>query len=145
MNINEANAMKAAQNQQDTNMIHVRSSSDFATVRANVIQFLNDKKLIVFAEFDHKKNAQDVDLELLPTTVFIFGNPTVGTKLMQEFNGIGMDLPLKILISQDKNNVVWVSYQDLNKVFAPYGAKSDHPIVSKMQELLAGLANTATK
>lgn len=145
MNISDANAMEPVQSQSPSNMTHVRSSLSFATVRDNVIKFLDEKKLALFAEFDHDKNAQEVDLTLLPTTVLVFGNPTVGTKLMQDFSGIGMELPLKVLISQDKDGVVWLSYQNLFEVFAPYGVQENHPIVGKMQELLAGLANTSTK
>ena len=144
-NVGEANAMEPIQSQKTSSMTHVRSSLDFATVRSNIIKFLDEKKLTLFAEFDHAKNAKEVDLELLPTTVLVFGNPTVGTKLMQEFNGIGMDLPLKIIISQDKDNVVWVSYQNLDEVFGQYGAKPDHQIVNNMQGLLKGIANTTTK
>lgn len=143
--VGEAHAMAPVESKGSANMMHIRSSLEFATVRNNIIKFLDEKKLVLFAEFNHGKNAKEVDLALLPTTVLVFGNPTVGTKLMQEFDGIGMDLPLKVLISQDKDNVVWVSYQNLPEVFAPYGVKANHPIVDKMQELIVGLANTTTK
>ncbi len=126
--------------------IHVVSSNaDFTTVYTKAVSFIKSKGLSIFAEFDHAKNAQDVQLNLAPTTVIVFGSPLVGTKLMQEFPGIGMDLPLKVLISQDKNGKVSVSYEDLATTFAPYGVQSDHNVLQKMQGLLQALAKNATQ
>ncbi len=121
------------------------SDQDFSTVEQKVLSFIKDKGLTVFAKFDHAKNAKDVNLELAPNTVIVFGSPVVGTKLMQNFDGIGIDLPLKVLISQNKKGQTIVSIQDLEKVFAPYGVKSDNQILVKMNGLLNALAKTATK
>ncbi len=121
------------------------SNLDFATVHAKAVNFIKSKNLTVFAEFDHAKNAKDVDLDLPPTTVIVFGSPAVGTKLMQQFPGMGMVLPLKILISQDTTGKVTLSYEDLATIFAPYGVKKDNPILLKMQGLLEALAKNATK
>ncbi len=126
-------------------MYEVPSDKDFATVQKNVVAFIQSKGLTLFAEFDHAKNARDVKLELKPTTVIVFGSPAVGTKLMQSFPGIGMDLPLKVLISVNKDNKVVVGYQDLATVFAPYGVAKDNPILQKMQGLLQALAQQSTK
>jgi len=144
-NIGEVHAKEPVQSKGSLNMTHVRSSLDFATVRSNIIKFLDKKNLELFTEFNHAKNAKEVDIALLPKTVLVFGNPIMGTKLMKEFDGIGIVLPLKVLISQDKDKVVWVSYQNLAEVFAPYGVKENHPVVVKMQALIVGLANTTTK
>ena len=50
-----------------------------------------------FSPIAHDVAASNVDLELNPTRVYIFGNPAAGTKLMQEDQRIGLDLPLKIM------------------------------------------------
>ncbi len=121
------------------------SNLDFASVRSKALEFIKSKGLTLFAEFDHAENAAGVKLKLNLTTVLVFGSPQVGTKLMQEFPGIGMVLPLKILISQDDNGKVMLSYEDLATTFAPYGVKMDNPILNKMQGLLKALAETATK
>ena len=46
-------------------------------------EIAKSKGLTLFARIDHQKNASKVDLELRPTQVIIFGNPKVGTPLMQ--------------------------------------------------------------
>ncbi|WP_289076117.1 DUF302 domain-containing protein [uncultured Pseudoalteromonas sp.] len=43
----------------------------------------SNKGITIFARVDHQKNAQNVDMELAPSEVIIFGNPKVGTPLMQ--------------------------------------------------------------
>ncbi len=121
------------------------SDLDFATVRSKALEFIKSKGLTVFAEFDHAKNAKDVGLQLAPNTVIVFGSPQVGTKLMQEFTGIGMVLPLKILITQSKDGKIVVAYENLTTLFAPYGVKADNQILQKMSGLLKALATTATK
>jgi uncharacterized protein (DUF302 family) len=42
----------------------------------------------------------------------IFGNPKAGTPLMLASPGIAIDLPLKILVSQDADGKVWLAYND---------------------------------
>ncbi len=121
----------------------VKSTADFKTVRQKILDFIAEKNLTVFAEFDHAKNAHEVDLELNPTTVIVFGSPLVGTKLMQNFFGIGMELPLRVQILQDDAGQIFVAYPNLTNVFAPYGIGADHEILGKMNGLLQGLAKTA--
>jgi uncharacterized protein (DUF302 family) len=42
--------------------------------------------------------------------VLIFGNPKAGTPLMIASPSIAIDLPLKILVSEDSAGKVWISY-----------------------------------
>lgn len=75
------------------------------------IQALESKGLNVFATVDHAQNAADAGLELPPTRVVIFGNPKAGTPLMQCQQTIGIDLPQKLLIFQDGQDVQ-IAYND---------------------------------
>ena len=49
-------------------------------------------------------------MSLLPTKLLIFGNPKAGTPLMAASPSIALDLPLKILVSQDGEGRIWISY-----------------------------------
>lgn len=66
----------------------------------------------IISEVPHSKAAEKVGLELLPTHLIVFGKPKVGTLLMQENPLIGFDLPLKILIIENANQVVKVIYSN---------------------------------
>lgn len=67
----------------------------------------------VFALVDHSGEAEKVGLKMPPTKLLIFGNPKSGTPLMLASPSIAIDLPLKILVSEDTDGKVWVSYNSL--------------------------------
>ena len=71
---------------------------------------LEAKGIAVFALIDHSGEAAKVGMKMRPTKLLIFGNPKGGTPLMLAAPSIAIDLPLKILIWQDDQKKVWVSY-----------------------------------
>ena len=71
---------------------------------------LQVKGIAVFALIDHSGEAEKVGMKMRPTKLLIFGNPKGGTPLMIAAPSIAIDLPLKILIWQDDQGKVWVSY-----------------------------------
>ncbi|MGB7395190.1 MAG: DUF302 domain-containing protein, partial [Pricia sp.] len=68
--------------------------------------------LRIIAELDHQANAASVDLELRPTRIIIFGNPNLGTPLMQNAQTTALDLPQKMLVWTDADGVGHVAYND---------------------------------
>ena len=76
-------------------------------------QTLQGKGITIFAIVDHSGEADKVGLKMRPTKLVIFGSPKAGTPLMLAAPGIAIDLPLKILISEDRGGKVWVSYNSL--------------------------------
>jgi uncharacterized protein (DUF302 family) len=73
-------------------------------------QILRAKGVKLFALVDHSGEAERVGMHLRPTKLLIFGNPKAGTPLMIAAPGIAIDLPLKILVSEDADGKVWISY-----------------------------------
>lgn len=71
---------------------------------------LQSKGVKLFALIDHSGEAEKVGMKMPPTKLLIFGNPKAGTPLMLAAPSIAVDLPLKILIWQDAEGKVWVSY-----------------------------------
>ena len=71
---------------------------------------LQAKGVTVFALVDHSGEAERVGLKMRPTKLVIFGNPKAGTPLMLAAPSIAIDLPLKILIWEDGEGKVWVSF-----------------------------------
>jgi|SRR5690625_368121 len=66
--------------------------------------------LNLFAEINHSAQARNVGIELRPTTVFIFGNPKIGSQLMKENQTVAIDLPVKILVWESELGEVKVAY-----------------------------------
>jgi uncharacterized protein (DUF302 family) len=71
---------------------------------------LQAKGVALFALIDHSGEAEKIGLKMPPTKLVIFGSPKAGTPLMLAAPSIAIDLPLKILVWQDRVGKVWVSY-----------------------------------
>jgi uncharacterized protein (DUF302 family) len=82
-------------------------------VDENVKRFekiLNENGLSVFQVIDHARNAKNAEMSLEPTTLVVFGNPKLGTLLMQCNRSMGLDLPLRMLFYTDYDGNHWLSY-----------------------------------
>jgi uncharacterized protein (DUF302 family) len=71
---------------------------------------LQSKGVTLFALIDHSGEAEKVGMKMRPTKLLIFGSPMAGTPLMLAAPSSAIDLPLKILIWEDDQGKVWVSY-----------------------------------
>jgi len=74
---------------------------------------LHEKGVILFARIDHSGEAEKIGMKMRPTKLLIFGNPQAGTPLMLAAPSSAIDLPLKILVWEDANQKVWISYNSL--------------------------------
>src|ERR1700722_17017373 len=72
-------------------------------------EILQARGVTLFAVIDHSGEAGKVAMKMPPTKLLIFGNPKGGTPLMLAAPSSSIDLPLKILVSQDATGKVWVS------------------------------------
>ena len=71
---------------------------------------LNVKGVKLFALIDHSGEAEKAGMAMKPTKLLLFGNPKAGTPLMVHSPSAAIDLPLKILIAEDDEGKVWISY-----------------------------------
>ena len=69
--------------------------------------------ITLFALVDHSGEAEKAGMKMRPTKLLIFGNPKGGTPLMLAAPSSAIDLPLKILVWEDVNQRVWISYNSL--------------------------------
>jgi uncharacterized protein (DUF302 family) len=93
-------------------VINAASASDVKTTMDRLETGVKQAGFAVIARIDHAGAAAKLDQALRPTELLIFGNPKVGTPLMQEQQTVGLDLPLKVLAWQGADGKVWISYND---------------------------------
>jgi uncharacterized protein (DUF302 family) len=98
-------------------------------------KILQSKGATLFALVDHSEEAKKVGMKMRPTKLLIFGSPKAGTPLMLAAPSIAIDLPLKILVWEDEQGKVWISYN------SPDYLKERHGLP---QELLANIAVVET-
>lgn len=71
---------------------------------------LQAKGVILFAQIDHSGEAEKAGMKMPPTKLLIFGSPKTGTPVMLAAPSVAIDLPLKVLIWEDRLGKVWISY-----------------------------------
>lgn len=71
---------------------------------------LKEKGITPAARIDHAGAAKAAGLALKPTEVLLFGNPKLGTPLMQANRHIAIDLPMRVLAWEDDAGKVWIAY-----------------------------------
>ncbi len=106
---------------------------------------LKSKGMTVFIRVDHAKGAEKVGKKLRPTELVIFGNPKVGTPLMQCGQTMGLDLPQKVLIWQDQRGKVWLSYNDPDHLAEHHDLKGCETALKKVKGALNKFATAATR
>ena len=99
--------------------------------------------LRIIAELDHQANAASVDLELRPTRIIIFGNPNLGTPLMQNAQTTALDLPQKMLVWTDAEGVGHVSYNDPAFLVERHGITENEEVLTINTGALDNLSNAA--
>jgi uncharacterized protein (DUF302 family) len=86
---------------------------------------LHAKGVKLFAIVDHSGEAEKAGLKMPSTKLLIFGNPQAGTPLMLAEPSVALDLPLKILVAQDTDGKVWISYNATTYLEARHGLPAE--------------------
>ncbi len=98
----------------------------------------------VVAKVDHAAAAQANGLSLRPTVLVVFGNPKLGTPLMQSQQTAGLDLPLRVLIWQDAGGTTQVGYTPVAAIASRHGVSDRNDAVERIAGALAAIVSEAT-
>ncbi len=99
--------------QKSSGLIDLRSSHSVDETVEKLKGILQAKGIALFALVDHSGAAIKAGMKMRPTKLLIFGNPKAGTPVMLAAPSSAIDLPLKILIWEDAQGKVWVTYNSL--------------------------------
>ena len=126
------------------NLQTITSQHSFKETAEKVISLINEKKFKIFSKIDHADAARQEGLQLRPTLLIIFGNPEIGTLLMQDQQSCGIDLPVKILIWEDEGGEVKLSFNKMEDL------KSKHlltekslSVLKKIESVVSGICHSA--
>ena len=99
---------------------------------------LQSKDVTLFALVDHSGEAEKVGLKMPPTKLLIFGNPKGGTPVMLASPSVAIDLPLKILVAEDLQGKVWISYNSAEYLKERHGSAAQSlPNIAVVQTFAA--------
>tara|TARA_R100000306_G_scaffold12304_4_gene14838 strand:- start:9348 stop:10259 length:912 start_codon:yes stop_codon:yes gene_type:complete len=132
-------------NPQTPGLAYAVSDTDFTTTYNSLRSELQTiPNISIIAEVNHTANAQSIDETLRDTRVIMFGNPALGTPLMQENQLAGLDLPQKMLVYQDKDSNVFVSYNGTEYLAARHSGVGGASTLQQIKGALASFTENAT-
>ena len=89
----------------------------------------------LFARIDHTEQARKKGLELRPTELILFGNPEIGTLLMQDCQLAAIDLPMKALAWEDEHGQVRIAHNSTKWLKDRHGL-TDEATLQAIDEVL---------
>jgi uncharacterized protein (DUF302 family) len=118
----------------DDGIVTVASHHSVQETVARLESSIKAKQLTLFAHIDFSSDAQREGLAMQPSQLLVFGNPRAGTPLMQAVPTAALDLPLKVLVWEDTEKHVWVSYNSAEYL------QQRHGLPDELAKPLAGVA-----
>lgn len=126
-------------------IIHLKSNHSVTSTIDKLEIILREKGMTIFKRIDHRVGAEKAGLQLRPTELLIFGNPKVGTLLMQCSQTAALDLPQKALAYEDATGQVWLAYNDPTYMATRHSIKDCDAAVKKVTNALSRFTKMATQ
>ena len=111
-----------------------------ATVERITTDIEENRRLTHVTTVRHAENAESVTMNLRPTTVIMFGNPQIGTRLMQSSQTAGIDLPQKMLVWEAEDGSVNVTYNDPAWIAERHDVDAPEMLLQQVSDALRSLA-----
>jgi len=131
--------------EQADGVIRIKSMHSVTATVDNLESALKSKGMTIFKRVSHSAGAAKVGLELRPTELMIFGNPKVGTPLMQCQQLAALDLPQKALVYEDEDGQVWFAYNDPEYIANRHNITGCDDVVGKISKALFNFSRAATQ
>ena len=126
-------------------LVQVASPYSVEDTANRLEKVLGAKGMKIFQRVRHSDAAAAVGIPLKPIQLIIFGNPKVGSPLMQCAPTAAIDLPQKALIWQDAAGKVWIGYNDPNWLKQRHDIRGCDAVLKKVSGALAKLTAAAVK
>jgi uncharacterized protein (DUF302 family) len=120
-------------------LIDIPSSHSVDETVTKLEGILQAKGITLFGLVDHSGEAAKAGMKMRPTKLLIFGNPRAGTPVMLAAPSSAIDLPLKILVWEDDQGKVWITYN------SPSYLQERHNLRSKLLPNIAVIETLAAK
>ncbi|MFN2261138.1 MAG: DUF302 domain-containing protein [Psychroflexus sp.] len=111
----------------------VKSSKNFEDIEAVLDQ---NEKIFKVLSLDFRKKAENINISTEPLHLFIFGNPEVGTQLMQKNPNFSIDLPLRLLVRETSEGEVLVYYNDMEFLSDMHNTEFDNDLPAKINMIV---------
>lgn len=103
------------------------------------------KGIRFFDEIDQQQLGAGADLPIGRSTLLLFGNPPLGVQFLQSNPLAGLDWPVRMLVSQDEDGTVWVSWTAFRFVADRYQLAGRDEQINMASEVAASIASATRK
>ena len=121
----------------------LEATGTVAEAADRLVAAIEEAGAMVVARIDHQANAASVGMDLPAATKIIFGNPNLGTPVMQQDLRAAYHLPQMMLIYEDESGQVHVMWQDPEETFDDLDVDDDSEAIEAMEGALERLAAAA--
>ena len=125
----------------------IKQKSDFAfdetvdRIKGDIAK----KGIRFFDEIDHTQLGESADLPINRSKLLLFGNPPLGVQFLQANPVAGLDWPVRMLVTQDDDGTVWVSWSDFRFVANRYQFADRDKQIAMASEVAASIASSTRK
>ena len=130
---------------EEDGLVHVTSSQSTPDTVEKLKEVLTNAGFFIPFDIDYQEEAdgrrRGRGRRLRPTRLLIFGNPSVGTQLMQNQQAIGIDLPQKFLVWEDRSGDVHITYNDPLFIAKRHGIQGLDTLLGNIAGALANFAS----
>lgn len=128
----------------DDDIMQMQAGGDVPATMDKLVAAVEDAGATVFARVDHSGGAAAAGMELAPSQLLIFGNPSLGTPAMQDNALSGLFLPLKVLVYEDADGRTWLAYEDPEETLTDLeGIGENAKYIAQMRMALIRLTKAA--
>ncbi len=97
-----------------------------------------------FSEIDQSELAKGAGISLPRSVLVQFGNPPLGIQFLTATPYVGLDWPVRMLVFQDADNHVWVSWTDFAFIARRHHIDDRAAQFKMASEVAASIAHSAT-
>jgi uncharacterized protein (DUF302 family) len=126
-------------------VIKQRSDYGFDETIVRIKADIAGKGIRFFDEIDQTKLGESAKLPLNRSTLLLFGNPPLGVQFLQSNPVAGLDWPVRMLVTQDDDGTVWISWTDFRFVASRYQLTDRDAQIKMASEVSASIASATRK
>jgi len=97
----------------------------------------------IFARVDHAAGAKKIGADLKPNQILVFGNPKLGTPIMQQNPAAGLDLPIRVVVYTSADGSTMVAYHNPSRISEDHKINADLKALKMMAGALNNLSGAA--
>ena len=126
-------------------VIKQRSDYAFDDTIVRIKADIAAKGIRFFDEIDQQKLGAGANLPIGRSTLLLFGNPPLGVQFLQANPVAGLDWPVRMLVTEDDDGTVWVSWSDFRFIANRYQLANRDKQLAMAGEVAASIASSTRK